>query len=365
MAIVGPNGRDAQPPLIGSGPGGQTANLSCGLPGAWATCPFKVGAQAAHNRTPATHRDVPERLDETILALFRRGMTVREIGTYLRRQCRVELGDAAIRAVADSAIEPLEEWQARHLDRMYPIVFFHALPVKVREDGMVKHKSAHVAFAVSCDGKRDELGIWIGEDEPFWQRVMGDIKARGVEDILIVAMDGLNAFPEAIASTFPRAHVQTCFLHLFRSSLSYCVFSERVVVDRELKNIFRAESADGALQMLGEFERSALGQKFPMIAASWKRYWSAVAPLFDWPQEIRTLFYLTKTIEDPRVQLLKAIQILGVFPDDEAVAQQIHLALRGIIKMKKKAPVKWKATSLQFAVRFGKRFTGGPDDSHG
>lgn len=369
MAIVRPNDRDAQPPPIGNGHGSLTTGrfhatehpvVSCEQTGAWATCPFRVGAKDAPNRAPVSHPAVPRGFDETILALFRRGMTVREIGVFLREQRRMNVSEAAIRAVTESAIEPLEEWQSRHLDRMYPIVFFLALPVKIREDGAVKHKSAHVAFGVAGDGRRNELGIWIGEnDEAVWQRVTGDLRARGVEDILIVALDGLNGSPEAIAQAFPNAHAQTCFLHLFRFSLGFCVFNERLLVDRELKKIFQCECPESALKMLGEFERSALGQKYPMIARSWKDNWTAVVPFFGWSQEIRRLFYLTKTIDGPRAELLKAIK--GVFLGDEAATQQIHLALRGVIKKKKRGSVRWKATALQFAIRFGKRFTGEPD----
>ncbi len=372
MTMARPKDLDVELSLVGNRkpvrshatepPGG-----SCGQTGA--SCPFRVGVQDSPKpmAAPAPHHAVPGVVDGQILTMFRRGMTVREIRVFLREQLRVDIDETAISAVIEPAIEPMEEWQSRHLDRMYPIVFCHALPVRIRAGGAVKSKMVHVAVGIGCDGRRDKLGIWMEEDEgaPFWQRVMGDLKNRGVEDILIVALDGLEAFPAAIATVFPKAHVQTCFLHLTRYSLSFCVAKERLIMDRELKKIFRAQCAETALQMLGEFELSAWGKKFPMIAAGWKRHWNAVVPFFDWPQEIRALLYLTRLVEIHRTELAKAIKTRGCFPDDETAVKLIYLTLRKRVKKRKRPSVKWKATALQLAIRFGNRFTAGTDSSCG
>lgn len=299
-----------------------------------------------------------EGFDEKIIAMYARGMTVREIGGFLRDQYGVEVSADFISTVTDSVHEEVVEWQNRPLERMYPVVFFDALRVKIRDEGSVRNKAVYLALGVASDGNREVLGIWIEQNEgaKFWLRVMNELRHRGMEDILIAAVDGLKGFPEAITAVFEHAQVQTCIVHLTRYSLSFCGWKERRAVARELKNVYRAESAPMALQRLEEFDASALGRKYPMIAQSWKRHWEEVIPFFGYPAEIRAMIYTTNAIESLHMQLRKVIKNRGHFPNDEAAIKLIYLALRNITMKWKKPPVNWSAAMRQFAIQFGERF---------
>jgi transposase-like protein len=300
-----------------------------------------------------------EGFDEKIIAMYARGMTVREIRGFLLDQYGVDVGADFISTVTDAVVEEVQEWQNRPLERMYPVVFFDALRVKIRDEGTVKNKAVYLALGVGADGNRDVLGIWIEQSEgaKFWLRVMNDLRNRGVEDILIAAVDGLKGFPEAIGTVFPEAQVQTCIVHLTRYSLSFCGWKERKAVAQELQNIYRAESAAMARQRLEEFDQSDLGRKYSMIGESWKRNWEEVIPFFSYPPEIRKMIYTTNAIESLNMQLRKVIKNRGHFPSDEAATKLIYLALRNITKKWKKPPKSWSAAVRQFAIQFGERFT--------
>jgi len=300
-----------------------------------------------------------EGFDEKIIAMYARGMTVREIRGFLLDQYGVDVGADFISTVTDAVVEEVQEWQNRPLERMYPVVFFDALRVKIRDEGTVKNKAVYLALGVGADGNRDVLGIWIEQSEgaKFWLRVMNDLRNRGVEDILIAAVDGLKGFPEAIGTVFPEAQVQTCIVHLTRYSLSFCGWKERKAVAQELQNIYRAESAAMARQRLEEFDQSDLGRKYSMIGESWKRNWEEVIPFFSYPPEIRKMIYTTNAIESLNMQLRKVIKNRGHFPSDEAATKLIYLALRNITEKWKKPPKTWSAAVRQFAIQFGERFT--------
>ena len=214
-----------------------------------------------------------EGFDEKIIAMYARGMTVREIQGFLLDQYRVEVGADFISTVTDAVLEEVYEWQNRPLDQMYPVVFFDAMRVKIRDEGSVRNKAVYLALGMTAEGIKEVLGIWVEQNEgaKFWLKVMNELRNRGVEDILIAVVDGLKGFPEAITTVFPEANVQTCIVHLTRYSLSFCGWKDRQKVANELKTIYRAETAETAAQRLGEFEAGPWGKKFPMIGQSWRR----------------------------------------------------------------------------------------------
>ena len=243
--------------------------------------------------------------DEKIIAMYAGGMTVREIQGLLRDQYQVEVGHDFISTVTDAVLGEVVEWQNRPLEGMYPIVFFDALRVKIRSDGTVKNQAVYLALGVAPDGTRDVLGLWIEQTEgaKFWLKVMNELRHRGVADILIAVVDGLKGFPEAITGVFPETTVQTCIVHLTRFRLAYCGWQDRKAVAGELKNICRAASAEEAPRLLEAFAESALGKKYPMIAASWRRHWAEVIPFYDYPPEVRKMIYTTNAIESLNRQL--------------------------------------------------------------
>ena len=299
-----------------------------------------------------------EGFDEKIIAMYARGMTVREIQGFLLDQYRVEVGADFISTVTDSVLEEVKEWQNRALEGMYPVVFFDALRVKIRDEGTVRNKAVYLALGMTPEGIKEVLGIWVEQNEgaKFWLKVMNELRNRGVEDMLIAVVDGLKGFPEAITTVFPEAHVQTCIVHLIRHSLSFCGWKERQKVAAELKAVYRAESAEAAAQRLCEFENGPWGKKFPMIAASWKRNWEQVTPFFAYSPEIRKMIYTTNAIESLHMQLRKVLKNRGHFPNDESAVKLIYLALRNITKKWNRPPISWKAAAGQFAIQFGTRF---------
>lgn len=296
--------------------------------------------------------------DERIIAMYGGGMTVREIQTFLEDQYKVELSADFISTVTDSVNGDVKEWQSRPLEAMYPIIFFDALRVKIRDEGTVKNKAVYLALGINAEGIKEVLGIWVEQNEgaKFWMKVMTELHNRGVKDILVAVVDGLKGFPEAITGVFPETTVQTCIVHLIRNNLSFCNWKERKLVAQELKKIYQSSTVEGAEQRLREFEGSPWGKKFPMIAESWRKHWEEIIPFFSYSPEIRKIMYTTNAIESLNMQLRKVLKNRGHFPNDEAAIKLMYLALRRITKKWQKPPMHWSAAALQFAIQFGDRF---------
>src|ERR1017187_10394847 len=291
-----------------------------------------------------------EGFDEKIIAMYARGMSVREIQGFLLDQYQVEVSPDFISTVTDAVLEELTAWQNRPLEAMYPIVFFDAL--------RVKNKAVYLALGVAADGTKDVLGLWIEQNEGarFWLAVMNELKNRGVADILIAVVDGLKGFPEAITAVFPRTTVQTCIVHLTRFSLAYCSWQDRKKVAGMLKGIYQAVNAAEARERLSEFEGSALGKKYALIGPSWRRHWEEVIPFYSYPPEIRKIDRKSTRLNSSHMQLRKVLKSRGHFPSDEAAAKLMYLALRNIVRGWKVPAQHWQAAMNQFAIVFGERF---------
>ena len=294
--------------------------------------------------------------DDKIISLYARGLTVREIQGHLKELYGTEVSPDLISKVTDAVLEQVNEWQSRPLDACYPIVFFDALRVKIRDEGLVKNKAVYVALALDADGHKHVLGLWIEQTEgaKFWLKVMNDLKTRGLGDILIAVVDGLKGFPEAIGAVFPETLVQTCIVHLIRSSLAFVSWKDRKQIMPDLKAIYRAESAEAALDRLAEFE-DRWGSKYPAVGQSWRRAWEHVIPLFAFPPDIRKMIYTTNAVESLNRSLRKIIKTRGSFPNDEAALKLLFLAIRNA-GIHWRRPVEWTAAMGQFAVLFGERF---------
>jgi transposase-like protein len=299
-----------------------------------------------------------EGFDQRIIAMYARGMTVREIQAFLEEQYAVEVSAEFISTVTATVMEEVKEWQGRPLEKLYSVVFFDALRIKVRDEGTVKNKAVYFALGVDAQGQRDVLGFWLEQTEgaKFWQRVMSELRNRGVEDILIAVVDGLKGFPEAITAVYPETTVQTCIVHLLRHSLSYCNWQDRKAVAAELKGVYQAATAELARERLEEFSTGKWGKKYPVIVASWERAWEEVIPFYSYPPEIRKLLYTTNAIESFHMQLRKVLKNRGHFPNDEAAARLIYLALRNIVAKWKAPSLAWMAASNQFALLYPERF---------
>jgi putative transposase len=296
--------------------------------------------------------------DDKILSLYARGMTVREIQGHLAELYGAEVSPDLISRVTDAVLEEVREWQSRPLDAVYPIVFFDAMRVKIRDEGLVKNKAVYVALAYNSDGEKDVLGLWIEQTEgaKFWLRVVNELKTRGVNDILIAVVDGLKGFPEAINSVYPQTLVQTCIVHLIRNSLAFVSWKDRKAILPSIKAIYRAENADAALNRLSEFE-AEWGKRYPAIGQIWRNAWEHVVPFFAFAPGIRRMIYTTNAVEALHRSLRKIIKTRGSFPTDEAALKLLYLASRNA-GVHWRRPVEWTAAMGQFAIHFGARFPG-------
>jgi putative transposase len=296
--------------------------------------------------------------DDKIIAMYARGMSTRDIQAHIEEIYGIGISPELVSAVTDSVIEHVTAWQSRPLESTYAVVYFDALRVKIRDEGMVRNKAVYLAIGISCDGQKDVLGLWIEQTEgaKFWLRVMHDLKARGVNDVLIAVVDGLKGFPEAITATFPDCVVQTCIVHLIRYSMQFASWKERKVLARAMKPIYTAANAKAAAAALDEFEQGPWGQKYPAIVASWRRRWAEVIPFFAFSEEVRKILYTTNAIESLHSQVRKAVRNKGHFPSDEAATKLIFLALRNIIAKWKRPPKEWHAAKGQLAIQFPSRF---------
>ena len=297
--------------------------------------------------------------DDKIVAMYARGMTVREIQGFLAEQYGTEVSPEFISSVTDAVMAEVTAWQGRPLEPMYPVVFFDALRVKIREDAVVRNKAIYLALGVLPDGTRDILGLWIENTEgaKFWMKVFNDLKTRGVADILIAVTDGLKGIPEALSAVFPATTLQTCIVHLIRNSLDFASWKDRRALAAALKPVYTAPSAEAARAELDAFEASAWGQKFPTVTATWRRAWDRVIPFFAFSPAVRRVIYTTNAIESIHSQLRKIIKTRGHFPNDDAATKLIWLALRNITSDWGRAAKEWKEAMNQFAIAYGERFT--------
>jgi len=297
--------------------------------------------------------------DEKIISMYARGMSVREIVGHLRDLYGVDVSPDLISAVTDAVLDDVAAWQARPLEPVYPLVFFDALRVKIRDEGLVRNKAIHIALGVRADGTKEILGLWLEQNEgaKFWLRVMNELRNRGVEDILIAVVDGLKGFPEAILAVFPDATVQTCIVHLLRNSLDFVSYKDRKTVAAALKAIYRAKDAIDGEKALSDFEVSEWGRKYPAIGQSWRRAWNEVVPFFAFHPDVRRLIYTTNAIEALNSKLRRAVRARGHFPTDEAATKLLFLVLNRSEKEWTMPAREWSIAKAQFAILFGERFT--------
>jgi putative transposase len=297
--------------------------------------------------------------DEKIVSMYARGMSVREIAGHLRDLYGIDASPDLISAVTDAVLDEVAAWQTRPLEPVYPLVFFDALRVKIRDEGLVRNKAVHIALGVRADGTKEILGLWLEQNEgaKFWLRVMNELRNRGVEDVLLAVVDGLKGFPEAILAVFPEATIQTCIVHLLRHSLDFVSYKDRRTVAAALKDIYRAVDAAAAEAALTAFEEGVWGRRYPAIGQSWRRAWGEVIPFFAFPGDVRRILYTTNAIEALNSKLRRAVRARGHFPTDEAAMKLLFLVLNRVEKEWTMPPREWCMAKAQFAVLFGERFT--------
>jgi putative transposase len=293
--------------------------------------------------------------DDKILSLYARGMTTREIQGHLQEMYGVEVSPTLISDVTDAVLDEVKAWQSRPLESIYGVVYLDALYVKMRHEGRVENRAVYVAIGIDLEGRKEVLGLWTSGNEgaKFWLGVLTELRNRGVKDILIVCIDGLKGFPQAIETVFPEARVQLCIVHMVRASLNYVNWKERKFVAADLKAVYRAASECQAAQELEEFIAN-WGGKYQAIVKLWKENWDRVTPFFDFPAEVRKMIYTTNAVESLHMSLRKIIKTRGSFPSEEAALKLLYLALRNT-SAKWEAIQHWKQALNQFEVLWGDR----------
>jgi putative transposase len=293
--------------------------------------------------------------DDKIISLYARGMTTREIESHLKEIYGVEVSAGLVSQVTEAVSEDVKRWQNRALEPIYGIVYLDALYVKMRHEGRVENRAVYVAMGVDLEGRKEVLGLWCSANEgsKFWLSVLTDLKNRGVKDMLIVCVDGLKGFPQAIEAVFPMAQVQLCIVHLVRNSLNYVNWKERKQVAADLKPIYRAATAAEAEMNLESFI-ATWGNKYKAIGKLWKEHWEHVIPFFAFPAEVRKVIYTTNAVEALHRGLRKIIKNRGSFPSEEAAFKLLYLALQNI-SGKWETVQHWREALNQFEILWGDR----------
>jgi len=292
-------------------------------------------------------------IDDKILSLYARGMSVRDIQSELSELYGDAVSTTLVSHVTNAVMDDVKAWQSRPLDELFPIVYLDCLVVKVREDKRIINKAVYLALGVNAEGQKELLGMWLSQNEgaKFWLNVLTELKNRGLETVFIFCVDGLTGFPDAIETVYPQSKTQLCIVHKIRQSLKYLSWKERKEIAADLKNIYGANTLDEAEMALVSFAEK-WDAKYPNISQSWQRDWEQLTPFFSYPHDIRRAIYTTNAIESLNMTLRKVIKNKRVFPSDDAVFKLIYLAIHNIAKKWTMPIHNWKPAMNRFMIEF-------------
>jgi len=295
-------------------------------------------------------------LDDNILSLYAKGMTVRDIQAHMEELYGAAISRDLISTITDSVLEDVKAWRCRPLDELYPIVFIDGFVAKCRLDGRVENRTVYVIYGINLEGHKDVLGLYLGaaEGAKFWLSVLTEIRNRGLKDIFVLCADGLKGLPEAVEATFPQTTFQTCIVHMVRNSLNYVPYREKKAVAADLKKIYRADTLVLAEQALDDFEIT-WGDQYGAIVKSWRQNWEKIVPFLDYPKEIRKVIYTTNIIESLNKTLRKSVKNRGHFSTEDGLMKVLYLAIKGVSKNWTMPICDWKQALNQFAIMFTDR----------
>ncbi len=295
-------------------------------------------------------------IEDKIISMYSKGMTTRDIQSHVEELYGLEVSPTTISNITDSIVVHAKEWQNRPLAEIYPIVFFDAIHYKVREDGKVVSKAAYTCLALDLEGKKDMLGIWVGESEGanYWLGIMTELRNRGVQDILIAAVDGLKGFPDAIESVFPGCEVQQCIIHQIRNTIKYVGSKNQKEFMKDLKLVYTAPTEEAGLLELDRLDQK-WGEKYPYPIKSWRNNWNNLAVFFKYPAEIRKMIYTTNAVENLHRQFRKVTKNRALFPNDDALIKMLYLAYKDIAKKWTMPVNNWAFIFSQLSIRFEER----------
>ena len=295
-------------------------------------------------------------LENVIVSLYAKGMSNSDIEEQIREVYNFEVSTSTISRITDSVSNDIVAWQNRPLEPVYLIVWMDGIVFKVRENSKVVNKTIYLAVGLNRDGKKEVLGMWLGKNESasFWLGVMTDLKARGVEDILITATDNLNGFTQTIKNVFPESQTQICVVHQIRNSARYVVWKDKKVFSADMKLIYNAPTKQAAKASLEDFAVK-WNDKYPYAVKSWTENWEELTVFFDFPIEIRKIIYTTNLIENLNGKIRKYTKNKLSFPTDDAVLKSVYLALREATKKWSMPIQNWGLILNQFLTIFEKR----------
>lgn len=295
-------------------------------------------------------------IEEQVIALYARGISTRDIQAHLEHLYGVDVSPTLVSNLTDKLLPMIKEWQNRPLNPVYAVVFMDAIHYKVKQDGQVVSKASYMVVGIDLDGRKDVLGMWIGENESakFWLSVLTELQGRGVEDILIACVDNLKGFSEAISATYPKADIQKCVVHQIRNSLKYAAAKDYKKITADLKPIYKANTEETALVALDQFEET-WGKKYPIIARSWRNNWTELSTFFRYPQQMRKIIYTTNLIEGYHRQLRKVTKGKSMFPTDDSLVKMLYLATMEVTRKWTMRVSNWGEIFSQLAIHFEER----------
>ena len=305
------------------------------------------------------HQNDVSSIEDQVLSMYAKGMSVRDIQTHLNDIYGVEASPGLISNITDKIMPVIRDWQSRPLQEVYAVLFLDAIHYKVRQEGQIVNKAAYMIIGIDLDGQKDVLGMWIGESESakFWLNILNELKNRGVKDILITSVDNLSGFSEAISACFPKTQIQKCIVHQIRNSTRYVSYQDLKKFTTDLKPIYKAISEEKALEELDRFEEK-WGKKYPLAIKSWRSNWPELATFFRYPAEIRKIIYTTNIIESYHRQLRKVTKPKSVFPTDDALLKILYLITVDITKKWTGRIQNWGLILAQFSIYFEDRLGG-------
>lgn len=303
------------------------------------------------------HQRTISSFDDKIISMYAKGMSTRDIQSHVQELYGAELSPACISNITDKVIEIAIEWQSRALKTVYPVIFFDAIHYKVKENGKIVSKASYTCLGIDSEGKKEILGIWIGEAEgaKFWLKVCTELQNRGLKDVFIACIDGLKGLPEAIKAIFPNVAIQLCIIHMIRNSIKYIPHNHSKEFMADLKNIYKATTEQAAYLSLEKLQEK-WSAKYILAVKPWFVNWENIKTFFEFPEPIRHLIYTTNAVESVHRQLRKVTKSKSIFPTDEALFKMLYLAIRDISKKWTMPLREWKTVISFFSIGYGARF---------
>jgi len=305
---------------------------------------------------PKNRTSISEDMESKIISMYAKGMSTSDIETHIRDIYGLEISDTTVSRITDKVLHAAKEWQQRPLESVYAVVFLDAIHYHVRSEGQIIKKAVYIAIGIALDGKKDVLGMWVGENESakFWAGVLNNMRNRGVDDILIACTDNLTGFSQAIEAVFPKTDIQNCIIHQLRNSSRYVSYKDLRELMADLKRVYAAVDEPSAHDALDEFA-AKWDKKYPKISKSWYDNWANLSTYFKFPQELRKLIYTTNAIEGFNRQIRKVTKAKSVFPTDDSLFKMLYLAMKDITKKWTGRRQDWSCIYAQLVIYYGDR----------